>query len=139
MRRRGHVDVDDLDPHLLADRHDLLRRLDVRLGQLGDVHQALDPFADPHERPERHELGDQAGDDLAGLVLALELAPRVLLGRLQRQRDALAVEVDVEDLDLHLLADLHDLARVVDVLPRQLATRAPGRRRRRRCRRTRRS
>ena len=28
-----------------------------------------------------------------------EDAPRILLGRLERQRDALAVQVDVEDLD----------------------------------------
>src|SRR5690606_28908447 len=36
------VDVDDLDHDLGADLHDLLRDLHVALGQLGDVHQALD-------------------------------------------------------------------------------------------------
>ena len=46
--------------------------------------------------------------------------PRVLLRRLQRQGDTLAVEVDVENLDGDLLADLDDLGRVVDVLPGQL-------------------
>ena len=61
-----------------------------------------------------------ARHDLADLVGAGELLPRVLLGRLQRQRDALAVHVDVEDLDGDLLADLDDLGRVVDVLPGQL-------------------
>src|SRR5206468_1819368 len=40
--------------------------------------------------------------------------------RLQRQRDPLAVHVDVEHLDRDLLADLDDLAGVVDVLPGQL-------------------
>jgi hypothetical protein len=53
-------------------------------------------------------------------VGAGELLPRVFLGRLERQRDALAVHVDVEDLDGDLLADLDNLGRVVDVLPGQL-------------------
>ena len=46
--------------------------------------------------------------------------PRVLLGLLETQGDALAVAVDVEHLDLHGVADVEDLARVVDVRPRQL-------------------
>src|SRR4051812_11081234 len=114
------VDVDDLDQDLVADLHDLLRDLHVALGQLGDVHQALDALVDAHERTERDELGDLAGDDLTDLVRAGELAPRVLLRRLQRQGDPLTVQVDVEDLDGDLLAHLDDLGRVVDVLPGQL-------------------
>ena len=70
--------------------------------------------------PNGHQLGDLAGHDLADLVGAGELLPRVFLGRLQRQGDALAVHVDVQDLDRDLLADLDDLGRVVDVLPGQL-------------------
>src|SRR6202007_3271761 len=89
-------------------------------GQFGDVDQALDALLDPDERAERHQLGDPARDDLADLVRAGELLPRVFLGGLQRQRDALAVHVHVEDLDGDLLADLDDLTRVVDVLPGQL-------------------
>ena len=92
----------------------------MALGQLGDVDQALDALVDADERTERHQLGDLAGDDLADLVRAGELLPRVLLRRLERQRDALAVHVDVEHLDGDLVADLDDLGRVVDVLPGQL-------------------
>src|SRR6185437_8337499 len=114
------VDVDDLDEDLVADLHDLLRDLHVAVGQLGDVDQALDALLDPDERAERHQLGDPARHDLADLVGAGELLPRVFLGGLQRQRDALAVHVHVEDLDRDLLADLDDLTRVVDVLPGQL-------------------
>src|SRR5699024_10780347 len=46
--------------------------------------------------------------------------PRVFLRRLERQRHPLAIEVDIEHLDGDLVAHLHDLARMVDVLPRQL-------------------
>ncbi len=60
------------------------------------------------------------GHDLTDRVGAGELLPRVFLRRLERQGDALAVHVDVEDLDRDLLADLDDLGRVVDVLPGQL-------------------
>jgi hypothetical protein len=104
----------------VADGDDLLGQLDVALGQLGDVDQALDAVVDAHERTERDELGDLARDDLTDRVGAGEVLPRVFLGRLQRQRDALAVHVDVEHLDGDLVADLDDLGRVVDVLPGQL-------------------
>jgi hypothetical protein len=53
-------------------------------------------------------------------VGARELLPRVFLRGLQRQRDALAVHVHVQNLDRDLLADLDNLAWVVDVLPGQL-------------------
>src|SRR5947209_106899 len=114
------VDVDDLDEDLVADVDDLLRDLDVTLGQLGDVHQALDALRHADERTERHQLGDPAGHDLADGVGAGEGLPRVFLRRLERQRDPLAVHVDVEHLDGDLLADLDHLGRVVDVLPGQL-------------------
>ena len=73
------------------------------------------------KRAERDELGDPAVDQLADLVGGGELLPRILLGGLQRQADALAVEVDVEHLDGDRIADGDDGTRVVDVLPRQLA------------------
>src|SRR5690606_35790911 len=53
-------------------------------------------------------------------VRAGEDLPRVLLRRLERERHALALEVDLEDLDGDLLAHLDELARVLDVLPREL-------------------
>src|SRR5580765_2068024 len=114
------VDVDDLDEDVGPDGDDLLGQLDVTLGELGDVDQSLDAVVDADERTERDELGDLARDDLTDRVGPGEVLPRVLLGRLQRQRDTLAVHVDVEHLDGDLVADLDDLGRVVDVLPGQL-------------------
>jgi hypothetical protein len=120
MRRRSRSEIDDLDPELLAGGHDLLGQVDVVRRHLRDVDQALDAVADLDERAERHELGDTAVDELADLVVGGELLPRILLGGLERQRDALAVEIDLEHLDLDLVADGDDRAGVVDVLPGQL-------------------
>ena len=95
--------------------------VDVVRRHLRDVHETLDAVADLDERTELDELGDPAVDELADLVGGGELLPRILLGGLQRQADPLAVEVDVEHLHGDLVADGDDRARVVDVLPRQLA------------------
>ena len=95
-------------------------RLDVALGHLGDVHEALDAVAQLDEHAERDELGDLALDDRADREVLDELLPRVLGGLLETERDALAVQVDVEHLHLDLVADLDDLGRVVDVAPGQL-------------------
>ena len=89
-------------------------------GQLRDVHEALDAVRDANERAERNQLGDLAGSNLPDGVGAGEDLPRVFLRRLERQRHALALEVDLEDLDGDLLADLDNLAGVLDVLPGQL-------------------
>src|SRR6266508_1269333 len=71
------VDVDHLDGDLLADADDLLGDVDVPLGQLGDVDQALDAVVHPDEGTERDQLGDPTGDQLTDLVGTGELAPRV--------------------------------------------------------------
>ena len=92
----------------------------MTLGQFGDVHQTLDALLDPYERTERDQLGDLAGHDLTDLVGPGEGLPRVFLRRLERQRDPLAIHVDVEHLDGDLLAHLDHLGGVVDVLPGQL-------------------
>ena len=92
----------------------------MTVGELGDVHQALDAVLDGDEDTELDDLGDLALDDLAGNVGASEALPRILLSRLQGQGDTLTVEIDVEHLDGDLVADLDDLGRMVDVLPGQL-------------------
>jgi hypothetical protein len=58
----------------------------------------------------RAPTGYRAGDVL----------PRVRLELLEAERDALALPVDVEDLDLDLLADLDHLRRVRDAAPRHV-------------------
>ena len=114
------VEVDDLDPQLLAGGDHLLGQVDVVGRHLGDVDQALDAVAHLDEGAEGDQLGDPAVDQLADAVAGGELLPRVLLGGLERQADALAGQVDVEHLDLDLVAHRHDRTGMVDVLPRQL-------------------
>ena len=114
------VDVDDLHPQLFARVDHLLGQVDVVRRHLRDVHQALDAVAHLDERTEGHELGDPAVDQLAHLVAVGELLPGVGLGGLEREADPLLVEVDVEHLDLDLVAHLDDRGGVVDVLPAEL-------------------
>src|SRR6478735_5375357 len=114
------VDLGDLDLDLIARLDDLARVLDVLLGELGDVHEALDAFEDLDERTERDHLGHGALELVADVVGVHHALPRVFLGLLETQRDPLAVAVDVEHLDLDGVADREDLRRVVDVAPRQL-------------------
>ena len=92
----------------------------MALGQLGHVDQTLNAVLDADESAERNELGDLARNNLTNLVQTGERLPRILLGRLERQRDALTIHVDVQHLDSDRLTNLDDLARVVDMLPGQL-------------------
>ena len=117
----GEVEIDDLHPQLFTGRDDLLGRVDVVRRHLRDVHEAFDAFADLDECTELDELGDPAVDELLDLMAFGELLPRILLSGLQREADALTAEVDIEHLHLDGVADGDDRARVVDVLPRQLA------------------
>ena len=116
----GVVDLEDLDLELVAGTNDLGGALDVVLGELGDVDEALDAGQDLDEGAEGDDLGDLAVDRVALLVLVQDLLPRVLLGLLQAQGDPLAVAVDVEHLDVDGVADREDLGRMVDVAPGEL-------------------
>src|SRR5919199_2652018 len=114
------VDLEDEDVHGVALRDDLARVLDVVLRELRDVHQPLDTREDLDEGAERDDLRDAPLDDVP-LAVALEhLLPRIGLRLLEAERDALPVAVDVEHADVHLLADLEHLGRVVHVAPREL-------------------
>jgi len=106
--------------HLLAHAGHLVGSLDVALGHLRDVHQALNAVTQLDECAERHQLGHLALDDRADREVLDELLPRVLGGLLETERDALAGQVDVEHLHVDRVAHLDDLGGVVDVAPREL-------------------
>ena len=83
---------------------------------VGDVQQAVDALLDLDEGPVVGEVADRALDHRARRVLAGDLVPRVGLGLLHAQGDFLLLLVDAQDDDLDLVADLHQLAGVVDAL-----------------------
>ena len=99
---------------------DLAGVLDVALGQLGDVHEALDALQDLNEGTKRDDLGRPAVHDVALLVALEDALPRIGLRLLEAQRDPLTIAVDVEHLDLDLLTDLEQLGGMVDVAPGEL-------------------
>ena len=111
------VQVDDLDPQLLARGHHLLGEVDVVGRHLGDVHQALDPISYLYKRTEWHQLGDPPVDQLSHLVTLRELLPWVLLCRLQRKADPFPGHVHVKDLDFDLIAYRDYRSGMVDVFP----------------------
>ena len=95
--------------------------LDVaRPAHLGDVHQTLDALLQLDERAVVGDRDHLAAHARADRVLLLDVLPRIRLQLLQAERDALAVPVDVEHLDLQLVADRHHLGRVADAAPRHV-------------------
>ena len=81
---------------------------------------SLDAITEVHEGTKGHELGDATLDDRPGRIPLDERLPRVFGGLLETERDALAIEVDIQDLHLDLLTDLDDLGGMVDVIPGEL-------------------
>ena len=98
---------------------DQLRRVLDALGprHLGDVDQALDAGLELDERAVVGERDHLAADALADRVAHRRVAPRIGLDLLQAQRDALGLRVEAQHLHLDLVADLEQLARVVDPAP----------------------
>ena len=86
---------------------------------------------DAAKEADRRSLGAEIRKSLGGnirqygMLIALlglvdDALPRIGLGLLEAERDALAVAVDVEHLDADGLADLEHLGRVVHMAPREL-------------------
>src|ERR1051326_1317474 len=97
----------------LADRNDLGGMPHVAgPAHLGDVNQPFDSRLELDERAivgDRHHLSLHAR---AHRWLARDVLPGVLLQLLQAERDALALPVDVENLDLQLLPEAYHFARM---------------------------
>src|SRR5262249_30999755 len=104
----------------VALRDDLARVLDMMLRELRDVHEALDARKDLDESAEGHDLRDLSLHDVALLIALKHLLPRICLRLFQSERAALALPIDVEALDVHLLSDLENVGGLVHVAPRQL-------------------
>ncbi len=125
--------VDDLDEDLFANLDDLVWQLDVTLGQLGDVDEALDAVLDADEHAEGDQLGDLARHNLARWRGAgdachgsswVALSDRGTRSRSSNRRRGASTVT---------LANLDDLGRVVDISSGDSSGDIePGRRRHRR-------
>src|ERR1043166_256861 len=114
----------DLEHHRLdrlADAHELRRVTHIAgPAHLADVHQAFDPRLQLDERAvvgDRHDLARDAGADR---ILLGDILPRIRMQLLQPEANALPGPIDIEDLDLELLADLHHLRRMGHASPRHV-------------------
>ena len=98
--------------------HDL-GRVDVlvRPVHLGNVHQAFDALFDFDEATVVGNVRDLAEDPRMRRITAREIVPRIVAQLLDAEGDALAFAVELEDLDVDFVADVHDLGRMLDALP----------------------
>src|SRR5215813_13715758 len=115
------IDLEDLHLHLLGGGHDLAG-MHVLLGprHLGDVDEAFDAGLELHERTVVGDVGDAALEAGADGIFGLDALPRIVLQLLHAERDAVGLVVDLDDLDLHLLADIEHLGGVIDAPPRDV-------------------
>src|SRR5207245_158176 len=81
----------------------------LRPVQVGDMHQAVDVLLHLDEEAEVGDALDPAAELRAHRVVDAHQLPGVRLGLLEPERDAAVGGVDVEHLDLDLLAHLEDL------------------------------
>src|SRR5215467_1167173 len=112
------IDLEDLHLHLLGGGYDLAR-VHVLLGprHLGHVDESLDAGLELHERAVVGDVGDAALEARADGIFGLDALPRVVLQLLHAERDAVGLVVDLDDLDLHLLADIEHLGGMIDAPP----------------------
>src|SRR5207245_631842 len=82
-----------------------------------DVDQAFDTRLLFDERAVVGDVGDAAGEARVQRILRLDALPRIVEQLLHAERDAVGLVVDLDDLDLHGLADGQDLGRVIDPPP----------------------
>ncbi len=112
------VDLEDLHFHLLARRDDLAG-VDVLLGpaHFRDMDQAFDARLQFDESAVVGDVCHGARHLGADRVLGLDAGPRIRLQLLHAEADALRLRVDADDLHFHGVADVDDLARVIDAAP----------------------
>jgi len=107
-------------------------------GSCERLHQAVEARLHFDEVAEVGGADDASGELSAGRIAIGDVGPGIGLVIFHRQRDALAVVVDLDDLDVHFLSHRHDLFRIGDAAGVTSRRRAGGRRLRR-GRRTRRT
>jgi hypothetical protein len=100
------IDFQHLHFDFLRGRDDLAG-VHVLLGprHFRDVDQAFDARLQLDERAVVGDVGDAAGEARVQRILRLDALPRIVQQLLHAERDAVGLVVDLDDLDLHGLAD----------------------------------
>src|SRR5215203_727827 len=112
------IDFQDLHFDFLRGRNDLAG-VHVLLGprHFRDVDQAFDARLQFDERAVVGDVGDAAGEARVQRVLGLDALPRIVQQLLHAERNAVGFVVDLDDLDLHRVADVEHFGRVIDEPP----------------------
>src|SRR6185437_6190878 len=112
------IDFEHLHLDLLRRRDDLAG-MHVLLGprHFGDVDQAFDARLELDEGAVIGDVGDAALEAGGDRILGLDALPRIVEQLLHAERDAVGLVVDLDDLDLDLLADVEHLGRMIDAPP----------------------
>src|SRR6266700_7729951 len=115
------IDLEHLHFDFLRGGDDLAR-MDVLLGprHFRDVDQALDARLQLHEGAVVGDVGDAALELGIDRELGLDALPRIVEQLFHAERDTVGLVVDLDDLDLHLLADVEHFGRVIDTTPRDI-------------------
>src|SRR5262249_26351123 len=79
--------------------------------------QPLDARFEFDERAVVGDVGDPALEAGADRILRLDALPRIIEELLHAERDAVRLMIDLDDLDLYLLADIQHLGWVIDAPP----------------------
>src|SRR4029077_6364061 len=112
------IDFEHLHLDLLGGRDDLAG-MDILLGprHFRDVDQPLDARFEFDESAIVVDVGDPPREAGADRIFGLDALPRIVKQLLHAERDAVRLVVDLDDLDLHLLADVEYLGGVIDSPP----------------------
>ncbi len=112
------IDFEHLHLDLLGGGDDLAG-MHVLLGprHFGDVDQAFDAGLELDEGAVVGDVGDAALEAGADREFRLDALPRIVEQLLHAERDAVGLVIDLDDLDLHLLADIEHLGGMIDPPP----------------------
>ena len=90
------VDLDDARGDVLIDLEHVLDLVHAVFADLADVDEAVDVMLQADEGAEARELGDLAGNEIADLVVFVDVGPGIFGELLEPERDPLVGLVDLE-------------------------------------------
>src|SRR4029079_15945349 len=85
-------------------------------GELRERNEAFDVVADVDDDALVHQANDRAGELHPNRIVLTDAKPRIFLGLLEPEADALVVAVDVQDHDVDGVALLYDFRRMLHAL-----------------------